>query len=128
MSHLEESRFFELARVRPPADFVAKTTARYIRAFDARQQRRGLLLIAAALLIAPLFVIPMGGIVAGMAGEILHGVVIGTEHVVTVGHAFFAILLKLPPVAVAALALTSVTTLASSLLLGTLAVAGAGAK
>ena len=132
-ARLEEERrltaeLADLSLLEPPPDFVAKTTARYARAIASRQERRLAWIVAAALLLAPTVLLPMVAILVGNAGEILAGGASVVGYLVTVGHALLIVVAKLPQVIVVALCMISATALASSLLIGRLAVATAPAK
>jgi hypothetical protein len=75
-ARLEEERrltaeLADLSLPEPPPDFVAKTTARYVRAIVSRRERRLAWIVAAALLLAPAVLLPMAAILVGNAGEIL---------------------------------------------------------
>ena len=118
----------ELPQPAPPAAFTAKTTTRYLQAFAARRARRTAMLITVALLAAGALLIPMAGILVASAGPVLAGLATVVEYLVTVGHALLVVLSKLPPVTAAVLLVICGMALASSLLLGKLAIATAPAK
>jgi hypothetical protein len=118
----------ELPLLEPSLDFVAKTTARYVEAVDGRRGRRMAWLIVAALCLAPAVLVPMVGILVANAGAVLTVLAQSVGYVVTVGHALFIVVAKLPQVTVAMLFMVGTAALASSLVIGRLAVVTAPAK